>query len=88
MKVIHQRSPITSSREDWLVTRVVLMDSAAPSRALSQELGSLTRRHVATGTVRRRLQLHELSSQRPWLKLPLKLHHRQERPQWCDQQRT
>ncbi|GFV40785.1 hypothetical protein TNCV_60181 [Trichonephila clavipes] len=38
-------------------------------------------------TIRRRLQQHGLSARRPWLRLPLKLHLRQERLQWCDQRR-
>ncbi|GFU96649.1 HTH_Tnp_Tc3_2 domain-containing protein [Trichonephila clavipes] len=40
-----QRPPITSNREeeDRRVTRLALMDRAATSQALSQELGSFTR---------------------------------------------
>ncbi|GFW62702.1 HTH_Tnp_Tc3_2 domain-containing protein [Trichonephila clavipes] len=38
-----QRSPITNSREDRHVTRMALIDRAATSRALSQELGSFAR---------------------------------------------
>ncbi|GFW83416.1 hypothetical protein TNCV_2545141 [Trichonephila clavipes] len=36
-----QRSPIASSREARHVTRMILMDSAATSRALSQDWGLL-----------------------------------------------
>ncbi|GFX75178.1 hypothetical protein TNCV_3171051 [Trichonephila clavipes] len=35
--------PITSSREDRHVIRIALMDPAATSRALNQELGSFER---------------------------------------------
>ncbi|GFS84434.1 hypothetical protein TNCV_4606231 [Trichonephila clavipes] len=43
---------LKSSREDSHVTRMALMDHAAPSRALSQELGSFTRQQVSARTVR------------------------------------
>ncbi|GFX73054.1 transposable element Tcb1 transposase [Trichonephila clavipes] len=80
-RVESQWLPITSSQEDIHVTRrMALMDRTATSRALSQEL-KLFARQVSTRTVRRRLQQHGLSAQRPWLRLPLKLHHRQERLQ-------
>ncbi|GFU59651.1 hypothetical protein TNCV_3186211 [Trichonephila clavipes] len=39
---------ITSSREDWHVTCIVLMDRAAPPQALSQEFGSFARQQVST----------------------------------------
>ncbi|GFV24496.1 transposable element Tcb1 transposase [Trichonephila clavipes] len=44
--------------------------------------------HMALMDLRRRLQQHGLSARRPWLRLPLTLHHRQERLQWRDQRRT
>ncbi|GFV34842.1 HTH_Tnp_Tc3_2 domain-containing protein [Trichonephila clavipes] len=47
-----QRSPITNSREDRHVTHIALMDRAAKSRALSQELGSFARQQVSAQTVR------------------------------------
>ncbi|GFW88915.1 transposable element Tcb1 transposase [Trichonephila clavipes] len=47
-----QRPPITSSREYRHITRMTLMDRAATSRPLSQELGSLGRQQVAARTVR------------------------------------
>ncbi|GFT10380.1 HTH_Tnp_Tc3_2 domain-containing protein [Trichonephila clavipes] len=65
--------------------RMVLMDRAATSRAFSQELGSFARQQVSARTVRRRLQKHGLSAWRSWLRLPLTLHHRPKRLQWCDQ---
>ncbi|GFV13382.1 HTH_Tnp_Tc3_2 domain-containing protein [Trichonephila clavipes] len=75
-----QRSPIASSQKDEHVTLMALMDRAVTSRALSQELGSFAQQ-VSTRTVRRRLQQHGLSARRPWLRLPLTLHHREDRLQ-------
>lgn len=83
-----QRPAITNSREDRHFTRMALMDRTATSGALSQEMGSFARQQVSARTVRRRLQQHGLSARRPWLRLPLTLHHRQERLQWCEQRRT
>ncbi|GFU50322.1 HTH_Tnp_Tc3_2 domain-containing protein [Trichonephila clavipes] len=62
-----QRPSFTSSREDRHVTRIALMDRAAPSRAPSQELGSFARQQVSARTVRRRLQQHGFSARRPCL---------------------
>ncbi|GFU64869.1 transposable element Tc1 transposase [Trichonephila clavipes] len=87
-RVGSQRPSITGSREDRHVTRMALSDRVALSRALSQALGSFARQKVFAQTVRRRLPQHELSARRSWLRLPLTLHHRQERLQWCDQRRT
>ncbi|GFX52183.1 HTH_Tnp_Tc3_2 domain-containing protein [Trichonephila clavipes] len=55
--------------------------------ALNQDLGSFARQQKSTRTVRRRMQQHGLSARRPWQRLPLTLHHRHERLQWCDQRR-
>ncbi|GFV07165.1 HTH_Tnp_Tc3_2 domain-containing protein [Trichonephila clavipes] len=46
-----QRLPITSSREDRHVTHIALIDRAAISRALRQELGSFARQQVSARTV-------------------------------------
>ncbi|GFV55665.1 hypothetical protein TNCV_278861 [Trichonephila clavipes] len=51
-RVGSQWSPITSSREDRHVTRMTLMDRAATSRDLSQQLGSFERQQVSARTVR------------------------------------
>ncbi|GFX51243.1 HTH_Tnp_Tc3_2 domain-containing protein [Trichonephila clavipes] len=84
-----QRPTITNSQEDRLVTpHITLMDRAAIERALRQELGSFARQQVSARTFRQSLQKHGLSARRPWLRLPLTLHHRQESLQWCDQRRT
>ncbi|GFY09561.1 HTH_Tnp_Tc3_2 domain-containing protein [Trichonephila clavipes] len=42
-----QLPPITRSREDKHATRLPLMDRAATSRALSQELGSFARQQIS-----------------------------------------
>ncbi|GFT95733.1 hypothetical protein TNCV_311061 [Trichonephila clavipes] len=65
---------MTIRREDRHVTRMVVMDRAATSRALNQELWSFARQQVSTRTVRRRLLQHGLSA----LRLPLTLRHRQD----------
>ncbi|GFX82705.1 transposable element Tcb1 transposase [Trichonephila clavipes] len=46
------------------------------------------RQKVSARTVRRRLQQHGLSAWRPWLRLPLTLHYRKDRLQWCEQRKT
>ncbi|GFW36660.1 hypothetical protein TNCV_1956601 [Trichonephila clavipes] len=61
---------------------MALMDHAATSRALSQELGSFARQQIAARTVRRRLQQYGLSARRPRQWLLLTLHHGQKRLQW------
>ncbi|GFV89246.1 HTH_Tnp_Tc3_2 domain-containing protein [Trichonephila clavipes] len=84
---VSQLPPITSSRGERHVTHMTLIDYAATSRALREELGSFARQQVSAPTVRQPLQQHGLSARRPWLRLPLTLHHRQEHLQWCDQRR-
>ncbi|GFX03660.1 HTH_Tnp_Tc3_2 domain-containing protein [Trichonephila clavipes] len=69
--------PVTSSREDRHVTCLALMDRAATSQAMSQELESFVKQQVSARTVPRGLQLHGPSARRPWLRLPLTLHHMQ-----------
>lgn len=83
-----QRPRITSSRDDRHLIRMAVTDRAATSRSLSQQMGTFARQQPSARTVRRRLQQHGLSARRPWLRLPLTLHHRQERLQWCTQRRT
>ncbi|GFT89403.1 uncharacterized protein TNCV_4386891 [Trichonephila clavipes] len=83
--------PITSSREDKHVTHMALMDRATTSRALSQEPGSFARQQVSARKVRRRLLQHGLSARKPWLRLPLTLHHHQDdhiRVRWHRGERT
>ncbi|GFY24173.1 uncharacterized protein TNCV_1012261 [Trichonephila clavipes] len=48
-----QRLSITSSREDRHVIRMALIDRAATSRALSQDLGSFSRQQLSARKVRR-----------------------------------
>ncbi|PRD31017.1 UNVERIFIED_CONTAM: Transposable element Tcb1 transposase [Trichonephila clavipes] len=56
-------------------TLIALMHHEATSRIPSQDLGLFARQQVSART-------------RPWLRLPLTLHHRQEHLKWCDQRRT
>ncbi|GFS58935.1 HTH_Tnp_Tc3_2 domain-containing protein [Trichonephila clavipes] len=70
------RPLITSSLEDRHVILKALIDRAAMSRAPSQELRSFAGQQLSARTVRRRLLQHGLSDWRPWLWLPLRLHHR------------
>ncbi|GFW28496.1 HTH_Tnp_Tc3_2 domain-containing protein [Trichonephila clavipes] len=74
----------TISQEDRHVTCMTLMDLAAKSQARNQELG-LFARQVSERTILQYLLQHGLSAWRPWLRLPLTLHHRQKHLQWCDQ---
>ncbi|GFW28287.1 hypothetical protein TNCV_4639541 [Trichonephila clavipes] len=50
---------------------MALMDHAATSRALSQELGSLAKQQMSSQTVRQRLQQYGFFARRPWLRLLL-----------------
>ena len=78
-----QRSTITHSREDEHLIHMASMNPpiSPTSRALSQEMESF-RRQVSARTDRQPLQQNELSSRRPWHRLPFTLHHRQERLAW------
>ncbi|GFW05823.1 transposable element Tcb1 transposase [Trichonephila clavipes] len=82
-----QWPPITSSREDRHANRMALIDCAATSGTLSQELGSFVKQQVSARTVGRRLQQHGYTARRPGLRLPLHQdgrirvrRHRDERP--------
>ncbi|GFX10924.1 hypothetical protein TNCV_511841 [Trichonephila clavipes] len=55
-----QWSLITDNRQDRFVTHMAIMDRAAPSRGLSQELRSFARRQMSARTVRRHLKQHGL----------------------------
>ncbi|GFY07377.1 HTH_Tnp_Tc3_2 domain-containing protein [Trichonephila clavipes] len=46
-----QRPPFTTSGEDWHVTRMALLERAATSRALSEELWTFARKQVTERTV-------------------------------------
>ncbi|MBJ5695529.1 hypothetical protein JGG83_23035 [Salmonella enterica subsp. enterica serovar Derby] len=89
--VRQRRSPQpqhTTDPEDRHVVRRALTDRTATSRALAQELGCLVQQSVSARTIRRRLQQRGLVARRPLLRLPLTLHHRRMRLQWCVERRT
>ncbi|GFT10782.1 HTH_Tnp_Tc3_2 domain-containing protein [Trichonephila clavipes] len=50
-RAVSQRLRIPSSQGDKHVTRIILMDRVATSRALSQELGSFERQQLSVRTV-------------------------------------
>ncbi|GFV16096.1 transposable element Tcb1 transposase [Trichonephila clavipes] len=75
-----QRENTTSSLD--------LDHGTAASRTLRQELGSLSKQQMSARTVRRLFQQHGLSARRRWLRIHLKLHHRQERLHMWDQRQT
>ncbi|GFW72234.1 hypothetical protein TNCV_702711 [Trichonephila clavipes] len=54
-----QRPSITSNQEDRYLTRMALMDRAATSRALSQELGPFARQQVSARTIRQQELLYK-----------------------------
>ncbi|GFW03713.1 hypothetical protein TNCV_2538241 [Trichonephila clavipes] len=78
-------APITSSREDRHITSMTSIDRAATSRDRSQESGSFARQQMHARTIRRRMQQHGLSAQRPLQRLTLTLPL--EHLLWCDQRR-
>ncbi|GFY36863.1 HTH_Tnp_Tc3_2 domain-containing protein [Trichonephila clavipes] len=79
-----QWPPITSSREDGHVSRLTLMNPATTSQGMSEEWETFARQHVSAG---RRFLQQGHSAWRPWLRLHLKLYHKQERLKRCDQRR-
>ncbi|GFU58956.1 uncharacterized protein TNCV_4732351 [Trichonephila clavipes] len=80
-----QRPSITSSLEDRHVTHMALTDRSATSRALSYGVVCKST-CVCTNSSATFVAAWTLSSETMTL-LPLTLHHRQERLQWCDQGR-
>ncbi|GFV97238.1 hypothetical protein TNCV_5046691 [Trichonephila clavipes] len=64
-RAVSQRPPIINSREDRHVTHMALMGCATLSLALDQKLESFTRQQGTARTVRRHLQQHRLSAQKP-----------------------
>ncbi|GFV52453.1 transposable element Tcb1 transposase [Trichonephila clavipes] len=60
-------------------------DCVAPSRAIVQQIQSVTHHSVSSHTIRRRLQQRGMP---PLLPLPLNGNHRRLRHQWCDERWT
>ncbi|GFU02611.1 transposable element Tcb1 transposase [Trichonephila clavipes] len=73
----------TTSRKDWQIARMAVMDRSVTSRTVAQHIESVTHHSVSARTIRRRLQQSGLSARRPLLGLPLTQNHRRLRRQWC-----
>ncbi|GFW93260.1 transposable element Tcb1 transposase [Trichonephila clavipes] len=67
---------------------IAVMNHAAPSRTIAQQIQSITHHSVSTHTIRRRLLQNGMSARCPLLPLPLTGNHRRLRHQWCDKRRT
>ncbi|GFY01858.1 HTH_Tnp_Tc3_2 domain-containing protein [Trichonephila clavipes] len=80
--------PITSSREDKHVTRMAPHGSCSHVTSTESRIRVVYKTTMSARTVRQRFQQYGLSAWRPWLRLLLTLHHRQECHQWRNQQRT
>lgn len=78
----------TTARDDRHIVRMAVMDRAATSRTIAQQIQSVTHHSVSARTIRRRLQQSGMSARRPLLRLPLTGNHRRLRRQWCDERRT
>ncbi|GFW82061.1 transposable element Tc3 transposase [Trichonephila clavipes] len=84
------RSPLpqcTTSRENRQIVRMAVTDRSVTSRTVAQRIECVTHHSVSACTVRRRLQLSDLSAKRPLLGLPLTQNHRRLRHQWCVERR-
>ncbi|GFX12793.1 transposable element Tc3 transposase [Trichonephila clavipes] len=57
----------TTSRDDRWIVRIVVMDRAAISRTIAQQIQSVTRPSVSVRTIRCRFQQSGVSAKRPLL---------------------
>ncbi|GFS51451.1 transposable element Tc1 transposase [Trichonephila clavipes] len=78
----------TPGRVDRRILRMAVMNCAAVSRTIAQQIQSITHHSVSALTIRRRLQQSGMSARRPLLRLSLAENHRRFRRQWCDERRT
>ncbi|GFV52229.1 transposable element Tcb1 transposase [Trichonephila clavipes] len=67
---------------------MAVMDRAATSRTIVQQIQSVTHHSVSVRTIRRRLQKSGMSARRPLLCSPLSGNHRRLHRQWCDERGT
>ncbi|GFU58298.1 transposable element Tc1 transposase [Trichonephila clavipes] len=74
----------TSAHGDRRTVRMAVMDPAATSRTIAQQIQSFTYPSVSTRTIRRRLQQSGMSLSRPLLRLLLTGNHRRLRRQWFE----
>ncbi|GFX73225.1 transposable element Tc1 transposase [Trichonephila clavipes] len=72
----------TTARDDRWIVRMAVMDRAASSRIIAQQIQSVTHHSMSPRTVRRRLQQSGISARRLLLRLPLTGNT------WCDERRT
>ncbi|GFW96276.1 transposable element Tcb1 transposase [Trichonephila clavipes] len=79
--------PISPTRptacDDWWIVRMKGNARAATSRAITQQIQSVTHHSVSARTIRCRLQQSEIFARHPLLRLPLNGNHRRLRRQWC-----
>ncbi|GFT51908.1 transposable element Tc1 transposase [Trichonephila clavipes] len=78
----------TTSRNNRRIVRMAVMDCAATSRTIAQQIQSVTHHSVSTRTIRRRWLKSGISASCPLLRLHLTRNHRRLRHQWFDERRT
>ncbi|GFS59978.1 transposable element Tcb1 transposase [Trichonephila clavipes] len=78
---------ITARDGRWIVCLEV-MNRAATSRTIAQQIQSLTHHSVSTRTNRRRLQHSGMSTRSPLLHLPFTVSNGRLRRQWCVERHT
>ncbi|GFT49617.1 transposable element Tcb1 transposase [Trichonephila clavipes] len=81
-------SRCTTARNKRWIGRMEVMDHAAPSRTIAQQIQSVTQHSVSSRTIRHCLQQSGISAKRPLLRLPLTGNHRCLHRQWCDDRWT
>ncbi|GFV96175.1 transposable element Tcb1 transposase [Trichonephila clavipes] len=81
-------APTSLYRDDRRIIPMPVMDRAATSRTMAQQIQSVTHHTVSARAIRRHLQQSGKSARRPLLHLPLTGYHRRLRHQWCDKQWT
>ncbi|GFX30062.1 transposable element Tcb1 transposase [Trichonephila clavipes] len=72
----------TTARDDRRTVRMTVMDHAATSRIIAQQIQSVTHHSVSDRNIRRRLQQSGISVGYLLLRLPLTENHRRLRRQW------
>ncbi|GFV63368.1 transposable element Tcb1 transposase [Trichonephila clavipes] len=73
----------TTVLDDRQIVGMEVMERAATSQTIAQQIQSVTRHSVSASTIRLRLQQRGMSTRRPLLRLPLPGNHRCLRLQWC-----
>ncbi|GFX79348.1 transposable element Tcb1 transposase [Trichonephila clavipes] len=77
-----------TAHDDRRIVCTAVMDHAATSRTVAQQIQSVTHHSVSVRTIRRRLQPSGMSTRRPLLRLPVTGNHRCLRRQWGDERWT